>query len=804
MTRSFRSLFDEDSRLVIPIVQRDYAQGREGEVEVEVRTRFLRDLRTALEGDEPLHLDFVYGFVPHGDERPEHTGRAILPLDGQQRLTTLFLLHWYLAARDGAADDFRAMALQADGGRFTYEVRQTSTDFFDALTRASLDLDALLPADPEVRNALSKTLRDQRWFFLSWERDPTVRACLTMLDAIHECFADSRALYGRLNARVTFEFLELDNFGLGDELYIKMNARGKPLTAFETFKAQLEKHIDEELPGGDRHYGERELPRRDYVALRFDTRWCDLFWDPQSNEQFDAKMMNALRAIALVALPPAGKGEEMRKVTDTLERIYKAELKTFFDYEEAGLVSEAFVESLIRLMDAWAGDEGKLETVLRRADYYDEAAMFAKVLDGKVGGDGAVTYTDWVRFVAFCAYRLGRAEDDGLEEWMRLLTNLAKNTALENVDTFRTALVGAEELLAALDGFGGSLIDYVANPKQPIGGFLRQQIREERLKAQLILRDGRWRELIEEAETHGYFEGQIEFLLAFCGALDRWLPTQLCDWSPDEDAALRDSFALWLAKVTALFPRSGVGLRRDLPAGELLWERALLCEGDYLLRKGANVSLLSSVDRDVSWKRLLRADNDEPERLAKRDVVRRVLGRLAVDDVVGSLRAIVADGVQPAGDQSDGWRRRLVAAPEMMTYCRKRWLRHEEGRLLLLDGVRKATFKELFTWTLCKELERRLVRAELLPFDCVEMPAVWGSADPPHLLLGVNGRSELRHRIEFRSGMFSVSRAEVEGARVDATPEDIVDALLDVARALRDGKDQATFEIRGEDDSPTG
>jgi len=38
---------------------------------------------------------------------------------------------------------------------------------------------------------------------------------------------------------ITFELLPLEHFGLTDDLYIKMNARGKPLTSFETFKRVL-------------------------------------------------------------------------------------------------------------------------------------------------------------------------------------------------------------------------------------------------------------------------------------------------------------------------------------------------------------------------------------------------------------------------------------------------------------------------------------------------------------------------------------------------------------------------------------
>ena len=72
----------------IPLFQRDYAQGRQTEQVTQVRKRFIADLCAALDGGHTLHLDFVFGDVVNG---------TLYPLDGQQRLTTLFLLHCYLA-----------------------------------------------------------------------------------------------------------------------------------------------------------------------------------------------------------------------------------------------------------------------------------------------------------------------------------------------------------------------------------------------------------------------------------------------------------------------------------------------------------------------------------------------------------------------------------------------------------------------------------------------------------------------------------------------------------------------------------
>ena len=78
-------------KIAIPIIQRDYAQGRiDGEVN-RIRARFLDSLHQAIISD-PITLDFVYGDI--------NSNGVMTPLDGQQRLTALFLLHWYAAKKE--------------------------------------------------------------------------------------------------------------------------------------------------------------------------------------------------------------------------------------------------------------------------------------------------------------------------------------------------------------------------------------------------------------------------------------------------------------------------------------------------------------------------------------------------------------------------------------------------------------------------------------------------------------------------------------------------------------------------------
>jgi uncharacterized protein with ParB-like and HNH nuclease domain len=128
-TLTFSDLFNEFELIEVPIIQRDYAQGRKSATDV--REQFLRTIDAALsklpdESKQPLDLDFVYGSLMKINNQ-EHFSL----LDGQQRLTTLFLLHWYLAHKEEKVEKLRQLLLTKKGNsRFTYQTRPSSADFF--------------------------------------------------------------------------------------------------------------------------------------------------------------------------------------------------------------------------------------------------------------------------------------------------------------------------------------------------------------------------------------------------------------------------------------------------------------------------------------------------------------------------------------------------------------------------------------------------------------------------------------------------------------------------------------------------
>jgi hypothetical protein len=264
---TIQDILSENS-IRIPKIQRDYAQGRSS-LEIErIRNSFLSVLYDSLVKEEkPITLDFIYGDMKNG---------SLIPLDGQQRLTTLYLLYWYIAKHENVpASGYGFLK------NFTYETRFTSERFCKYL----VDLKVNFPL-PEN---LSDFIRNQSWFAYDWEYDPTIQSVLVMLDTIHEKFRNESNIWNKLAEKryISFYCLYLEKMGLTDDLYIKMNSRGKPLTEFEHFKAKFEESIQKV-----------SIPLYDEIKNKIDREWTDLLWNASGGSLIDDKFMHYFRFIS--------------------------------------------------------------------------------------------------------------------------------------------------------------------------------------------------------------------------------------------------------------------------------------------------------------------------------------------------------------------------------------------------------------------------------------------------------------------------------------------------------------------------
>ncbi len=436
----------DEYKVEVPIVQRDYAQGRRDDHAKMVRRNLLEDMKSAILGKTPpLDLNFVYGKAENN---------KFIPLDGQQRLTTLFLLHLH-AFYD---DDTKTTLLR----KFTYETRTSSRDFLEQLTenRETVFSANLLP---------SKEIEDSAWFVSYWKYDPTIQSALTMLDDIKTVFCDVENLAQKLSSQefepIVFKFLEMKDLGMEDSLYIKLNARGKPLTSFENFKARLFGRLKK-----------LELDFTDEFEQSFDSEWTDLFWS-NYKENFDQTYLTFFGVLIM--------NHEICSTdtdwSDTLdfEKIDVKIFETIF-YTLNFLKNNHDIELI----------HGLIFNALReKRTYYDRLLFHA-----------ATTYL----------YRAEGIDNGSFEEWVRIFKNLILNSQIDTLVLYRRAIEGINKLAEKWD----NLIEYFSQNGN-VTGFSTEQIEEEKNKAQIILQSKEFAKEIYKAEQHPYFSGQIRCALHY-------------------------------------------------------------------------------------------------------------------------------------------------------------------------------------------------------------------------------------------------------------------------------------------------
>lgn len=257
-------------KIVIPKIQRDYAQGRDNQKAADIRQLFIGSLIATLKAtDNAIQpLDFIYGYI---------NKESFFPLDGQQRLTTLFLLHWLVLPQG------KREILKSENGEavLSYLTRPSSKDFcnflininFPEFKEAYLEAVKTAKDNEEELPKLSKLIREQDEYRYSWDFDPTVLSMLTMLDSLMlqlRSFDEiSKLDFEKLN-NIRFHYQDLPEILSGNDLYVKMNARGLELSDFDNTKSTLESDMLEAKIPAEIQKSWRE---------QIDGPWIDFFWN---------------------------------------------------------------------------------------------------------------------------------------------------------------------------------------------------------------------------------------------------------------------------------------------------------------------------------------------------------------------------------------------------------------------------------------------------------------------------------------------------------------------------------------------
>ena len=481
----------------IPIMQRDYAQGRKSENVTAIRNELLDTMYSALVDEKNMDFDFVYGTLKEG---------ILFPLDGQQRLTTLYLLHWYIACKEGIIEGIRKVL-----HNFTYETRISSREFCEKL----IDLNYV----PEEGMRPSEYIKNQNMYFDIWDKDPTIRHMLVMLDSIHEkFFSVEKELFPLLtrdigdNPIISFNYLPMENYALTDDLYIKMNARGKNLSDFENFKAKFIQHM--------KKHG---LPYEHFEAS-IDTNWTDLLWAYRSpvNNTIDEQFMFLFlffTEMMYLEYSEQKDGNSPFKVTDIRGLI------SFYDNEEK-------VEELYELFDLWK-DKAEIDDCFDAvfSDQYCEGKVRIfddkhNLLNATINRNSLKVFNKVILFLfmkRLIHFKKRGVTDSDIHNYVRIIRNLVmkvRQRKNENYNSdFRFCRHGIPYISFGLD----TIIDcediyqFIAdlNPDPKDLRINAESLKYEKDKADYILRNRDREEYIHELEDMDEFRTLIHNVMPF-------------------------------------------------------------------------------------------------------------------------------------------------------------------------------------------------------------------------------------------------------------------------------------------------
>lgn len=222
----------KEEELIIPEIQRDYVWG-DNELVIK---RFINNIKN-MKDNEELDIGFFYSYKIY-----ENFNALI---DGQQRITTLILLSWYVGVDNTKLNNFK------------FKVRENSNNFLEKLLEQK---SAEIPAIDGKK--ISDKIKNSIWYKRIWDNDPTVKSILNALDIIDKELDNEKENIKNKIDNIKFSCIEAGDRRLETE-YILLNKRGVNLTNSEQLKAILTEDIE----------------NKNEWLEKWDKDWQDILWE---------------------------------------------------------------------------------------------------------------------------------------------------------------------------------------------------------------------------------------------------------------------------------------------------------------------------------------------------------------------------------------------------------------------------------------------------------------------------------------------------------------------------------------------
>ncbi len=650
---TFFSLLNEFEKIEIPRIQRSYAQGRESEKIV--RDSFLGSIMKTLENknEDRLCLDFIYG---------DSNNKKFIPIDGQQRLTTLYLLYWYLNnfEKNTVEKEKRKEALR----KFTYETRESSKEFCERLSSTSINVEDFKNTKEEK---ISSKIKNQTWYLIQWKDDPTIKAMLTMLDAIEEKlkFKDIQAIktnaFEQNGKRIYFYFIEVKTFGSADELYVKMNSRGKKLTTFENFKSKLEGYMDREI-----FKKEEDKKTLNEFKKKIDNEWLLYFWDIKKDSEnnggeLDRCLMNLFMTIFEneMALIDNKTSDEIKSIIkDYDDFILKNEDERKLDFEkikEQNVINKTTIKYSCYVLEYYSmlqnAKQDTEQNVKQDAKQeLDKIINYEEIINKMMnfsGGNKNDFRPEKIQFYIICKYlyKICEKEKDKeladvikeansqkkLTEILYFARNIVKNVYIDSEEKYCKMIKFMDNIVDTfIDNNYNSIFEYLKDldvEKCEIENEVKYLLNGEHKKAEKICSSIEWKNEIIKMDANEYFSGNTRFIFEFVGNRRK----------ENLNENELEEYRKYVTLINIIFSGKNnedtesiedikdANIDPICNSDNYYLKRALFTIGNYMFEFSKRYSYLICSDKYQSWKKLLTGEKYGEAK----DVFRKLLDKIS-------------------------------------------------------------------------------------------------------------------------------------------------------------------------------
>ncbi len=300
-----------------------------------------------------------------------------------------------------------------------------------------------------------------------------------------------------------------------------MNARGKQLTDFENFKADLINWIRYEKNPYSIEFQnkiklkEREMPYHLSFATKLDNSWTHLFWEyakgnENSIDSFYLRFWNRyLLSQHIIASSDSAdaieKGEVFKKLygNDDIEANFKYE---GFDFYKQLLEKPDVIQNAQKTLDGFSDNFAEIKKCLQPVwAVKDSWNLF----------DEKINQRQRILFLAISLYLTKNTFNiDKFKNWIRVVWNIIVDPDIRSV----SVMINIMRIVDKLSKGSGDIYKLLTGPSlqaiiQKETSFVKAQLEEEKLKAEMILADPAWEVELILAEKHQLFQGNISFLL---------------------------------------------------------------------------------------------------------------------------------------------------------------------------------------------------------------------------------------------------------------------------------------------------